>query len=562
MGRKAGNRRNSGQTLIITALAIALLVLSIVYSVFEAGRRSEMRSAATLNSPVLATKLGLRNTVTSSLVNVSNGGENGILTENLNEYASIIGNQSYFGKCTVLFTALNASPYQSGIWISWGSDGTGVSSAYANFTLVFTRTTADTQMEHAINVTTGLEVEGTYIKLADTNKQVSVTCTVFNEGETALANNITLYYDFDGDLGTSDWTPVTSPSVTDYGNGTYTISCTVDTEIRDDPVLLSAHVYDLRDIFVIANDTCTETGYDYVDNNTSNIDSSDDIGTHSAFAAQQVGPDSTYDTLTEANTSSILTNNTLIDAESFEGSWPPTDWNATGNWNKETDQYYDGSYSADFDGEGNGVSGNLETAELNCSDAVSIFVSFEFYDASLDPNELLLEYFDGTSWVLITDLSNLYTEGTWNLYEQEITDSRYFVSDFKVRWVADDVEGGGGGNDEHAYVDLVTVTKEVYLPDDYKLDLEVQWTDADFDETNEELCIYLGSTSGENLLVEVWTGSSWDSFTTLSVGWNNATVSSYLTSSTFTIRFIGETETDDSTQDYWTIDVTLLHCWS
>ena len=35
MERKAGNRRNSGQTLIITALVIALLVLSIVYGVLK-----------------------------------------------------------------------------------------------------------------------------------------------------------------------------------------------------------------------------------------------------------------------------------------------------------------------------------------------------------------------------------------------------------------------------------------------------------------------------------------------------------------------------------------------
>jgi len=259
MGRKAGNRRNSGQTLIITALTIALLILSIVYGVFEAGKRSEMLSAATLNSPVLATKLGLRNTVTSSLVNVSNGGENGILTANLKEYASIVGNQSHFGKCSVLFTVSDASPYQSGMWISWGSDGTGVSSAYANFTLVFTKTESDLQLEHTINITTALNVEGTYTKLEGALKQVNVTCRIFNEGEPALANNITLYYDHDGDLGTQDWIAADSPTITDYGNGTYTISFTAETQTQDDPMLVSAHVYDLRDIFVLANATCTET---------------------------------------------------------------------------------------------------------------------------------------------------------------------------------------------------------------------------------------------------------------------------------------------------------------
>ncbi|MGD9131049.1 MAG: hypothetical protein PVH73_05695 [Candidatus Bathyarchaeota archaeon] len=259
MGRNARNRRNSGQTLVITALVIALLVLSIVYGVFEAGRRSEMRSAATLNSPVLATKLGLRNTVISSLVNVSNGGEAEMLAANLNKYASIVGNQSFFGKCVVLFTVSDASPYQSGMWISWGSDGTGVSSAYANFTLLFTETDSEIQLEHTINVTTMLDVEGTYSKLGGTLKQVNVTCRIFNEGESALANNTTLYYDYDGNLGTSDWTAVDSPTTTDYGNGTYTTSFTAETQTSEDPMLVSAHAYDVRDIFVLANATCTET---------------------------------------------------------------------------------------------------------------------------------------------------------------------------------------------------------------------------------------------------------------------------------------------------------------
>lgn len=43
---------------------------------------------------------------------------------------------------------------------------------------------------------------------------------------------------------------------------------------------------------------------DYVDNNTSDVDSSADKGTHDNFLAQQAGPDSTYDTLTEGDTGS------------------------------------------------------------------------------------------------------------------------------------------------------------------------------------------------------------------------------------------------------------------
>ena len=43
-------------------------------------------------------------------------------------------------------------------------------------------------------------------------------------------------------------------------------------------------------------------GYDFVDNNDTNVDSSANKGTHSNFTAQQYGPDSILDTLTEENT--------------------------------------------------------------------------------------------------------------------------------------------------------------------------------------------------------------------------------------------------------------------
>ena len=67
----------------------------------------------------------------------------------------------------------------------------------------------------------------------------------------------------------------------------------------------------------------------------------------------------------------------------------------------------------------------------------------------------------------------------------------------------------------------------------------------------------------ENIRVDVWTGSAWQNvFTDLTDGWNNVTISSYLTSATFTIRFKGSTETTDLTQDRWNIDTTLIHVWS
>ena len=147
------------------------------------------------------------------------------------------------------------------------------------------------------------------------------------------------------------------------------------------------------------------------------------------------------------------TNVTLIDHESFEGSWPPSEWTETGRWNKESDRAYDGTYSADFDGHRRGRSGNLTTFDLNCYGANSIYVDFWYRDEGCDNNEFLLQYYDGAGWDTIADLGATAPENQWLHYQQEITDSQYFKSNFRIRWCANDI-----ARHEHAYVDYVTVT--------------------------------------------------------------------------------------------------------
>jgi len=106
--------------------------------------------------------------------------------------------------------------------------------------------------------------------------------------------------------------------------------------------------------------------------------------------------------------------------------------------------------------------------------------------------------------------------------------------------------------------------------DNYELDLEERWTNSNYDKANEYLCIYTGlltpENPKENLNVDVWNGSAWTTLMTLSSAdssmWNNVSVSNYLESSTFTIRFKGDNETGDTVQHSWNIDATLLHVWS
>ncbi len=259
----------------------------------------------------------------------------------------------------------------------------------------------------------------------------------------------------------------------------------------------------------------------------------------------------------ETNIASGGINQTLISQESFEGTWPPSlpsDWTETGRWNRESNDAYEGTYSADFDGAGSGA---LTTCDLDCAGAsTAIYVSFWYRDEGCEPTELLLQYYNGTAWNGMVDLGSTTIEYQWLHYEEKITSSQYFVPTFKIRLSASGVDGN-----EHFYVDYVTVKKEVNV--NYELDLEVQWTNIEHEETNEWLCIYAETIDSEDIRVDAWNGTSWnDVIADLSNGWNNVSASPYLVSSEFTMRFKDGAVTDDTRQDSWNIDAVLLHVWS
>jgi len=105
-----------------------------------------------------------------------------------------------------------------------------------------------------------------------------------------------------------------------------------------------------------------------------------------------------------------------------------------------------------------------------------------------------------------------------------------------------------------------------YDSTNYEADLEVQWTSVDYDETYEEICIKTGTFSGsEDLMVYAWnvSTSDWSFLYNLTMNsWNNVSVTDWLNSGNFTVRFLGGTESSDASQDYWDIDATLLHIWT
>ena len=253
--KKRFGTNSSGQLLIVAALAIAILISSTTIYVYELSKETNITDTRSINNFILALKQSTMNAMESSLANVSNGGEKTVLTTNLDALSQVFRSLNHFGICQLDSAVFNDSTYDSGTWLSWNTSDLGVSSAYANFTLNVYGMTSTITMDYAINITTTLAVNGSYVSLGGETKLVSLTCKIYNEDEPALAKNITLFYE---NLG--NWTQVDASNnltILDYGNGTYLISFTVTTS--SDPVQVLTHAYDLRDILVKANTTCYAT---------------------------------------------------------------------------------------------------------------------------------------------------------------------------------------------------------------------------------------------------------------------------------------------------------------
>ena len=234
-----------------------------------------------------------------------------------------------------------------------------------------------------------------------------------------------------------------------------------------------------------ATQTIINTPYFYVNNNTSDVDSNVDKGTHSNFTAQQSSPDLITDTLTEMN-SDISSNSTLLD-DGFENFNWDTNWNAIPhNWQEDNYRVHSGSASAHAS---NYNEGYFTSDSLDASEAVAIYVDFWFRKTGTDYSDFTLYYYDGSNYDLIDELDNNGADSTWLRYTAKITDSQYFVTNFRVRFDAT-LDFG-----EECWVDDVLIIKEMQSTT-YELDLEEQWINVDFTEANEELCIYISNSQG------------------------------------------------------------------
>jgi hypothetical protein len=353
--------------------------------------------------------------------------------------------------------------------------------------------------------------------------------------------------------------------------------------------LVSGSLLDLQtnnDVYMILGSYATGDK-NFVDQQ-SNVDGSPDKGTHSNFTAMKYGPDGIYDTLTEADTGGYdvyyLGNTQLTgfgtDYRALTTTSGTADTTTSIKHAKNTGYFYFDPFTSSSTATGtpsatalkgygwrsNGVYGKVIPAgtwQFN--------LTLQETSATGNGHIEIWVYKCTTTGGSVTKLFNIDATGT-NVLATTATTKYTFTytstSSFDLTnyvlvieyWLH--VTTAGTSATGTLKMTTVSADSSVKIPkSNYQLDLEVQWVNANYTRTNEYLCIRTGALNSENLQVDVWTGSSWTTVITALTAnaWNNVSVSDYLTSSTFTIRFKATDETNDLTQSSWQIDCALLY---
>jgi len=248
-------KNRSGQVLILAALAIAFIISATLVYIHETSRVSSGEHLSSPGDYVRIIKLGSRNLMIGTLANISHGGDNRNLQSSLERWGLFVGRQYYLGELSLGFELCEDAPYSSGLWMNWGGDGFGVTSASADFSVNLTSEGTDVTVGYSVNVTTSVSVGAMSRWVANTH-WINVTIILCNEGEPALAKNLTVYYETT-DGGWEDAGLLDDYLLEDSGNGTYVASFTVGPPQMQDRGI-RAECYDLREIYVEATKTCTD----------------------------------------------------------------------------------------------------------------------------------------------------------------------------------------------------------------------------------------------------------------------------------------------------------------
>jgi hypothetical protein len=359
---------------------------------------------------------------------------------------------------------------------------------------------------------------------------------------------------------------------------------------------------------------------DHVDDSASDVGPPTDIGTHSNFTAQQYGPDSIYDTLNEQDTATG--NITYVNsAESYSATGQSShNFNYAlqrGSGDERlvvvTVSWEDLEASATISSLTFGGIAMIKIADVTVGTGYSEYISLWYLLDSSLPNSpgsyniavtvsqsitreiyiAVAEYsgvkqsapddydtnantVSGNTAITLTAAANgsIVVAGVGESGTNVLTNTNN-IANLQLQLLTS--SGSALGHHTDVIEGNITVgwnnlnTREgmagaVWQPShtNYELDLEVQWTNANYTLANEELCIRTGTTGAEDIEVDVWSGSGWVNFFAdlTPDSWNNISISTYLTSSNFTIRFKGGSEINDHIQDLWKLDAAILHVWS
>lgn len=353
---------------------------------------------------------------------------------------------------------------------------------------------------------------------------------------------------------------------------------------------------------------------EFVSSNASDADFSPSKGTHSNFSAQQYGPDSFYDKLTEENTGGGAENYEL----DLEVEWTSIDHEEK---NEELAIYVhkgNNTHSVEAAG-GYMVIGDGSPDWGSPTGTISFWIRWDtvanrpwgqhremeirFFGAnlildwggtsSLTSSTSFMTgqwYFVAITWNEQTDNLHLYVGDQLNPPSLDAQNNRW-VSQVSTLGVDNQnnfmasrggVDPTDGNGDDLRYwslernlteiqsdYDTELTGSEASLRSYFKLNNGFSDIGTDGNDGSTFGNCFLSSAAPfearptENIRVEVWFEGTWRRvITDLENGWNNVSVSSYLDSSTLTIRFKGAIEAGDITPDSWSIDATLLHVWS